>query len=117
MGEGAGMKKIMWAGLVVAAVLSLTANTLTAKTESENVEGKVTSVMSADPARGMKPTIAVTDKSGERTLFEITPTTTLYGIDMKPITMEAISKGTSVKVKGTAITEGIGSATSIRLLK
>ena len=111
------MKKIMWTALLIAAVLSLTANTITAKTESENVAGKVVSVMSADPARGMKPTIAVTDSKGERTLFEVTPTTTLYGVDMKPITMDAIKKGASVKVKGTAIMEGIGSATSIRLVK
>ncbi len=111
------MKKIMRAVLMFAAVLTLTANTIAAKTETENVTGKVTSVMSADPARGMRPTIAVTDDKGERTLFEVAPTTTLYGVDMKPVEMEAIKKGASVKVKGTVIMEGIGSATSIRLLK
>ena len=111
------MKKIVLAVLLIAVMLTLTANTITAKTESENVTGKVTSVMSADPARGMKPTIVVTDKKGERTLFEISPTTTLYGTDMKPVTLEVIKKGASVKVKGTMIMEGIGSATSIRLEK
>ena len=112
------MKKIVLAVLLIAAVLSLTATTIAAKkVESENVTGKVTSVMSADPARGMKPTIAVTDDKGERTLFEITPTTTLYGVDMKPVTLEAIRKGSSVKVKGTMVTEGIGVATSVRLSK
>ena len=111
------MKKIVLAALLVAVMLSLTANAMAAKVESENVTGKVTSVMSADPARGMKPTIAVTDKKCERTLFEISPTTTLYGTDMKPVTLEVIKKGASVKVKGTMIMEGIGSATSIRLEK
>ena len=112
------MKKIVLAALLIAAVLSLTATAIAAKkVESENVAGKVTSVMSADPARGMKPTIAVTDDKGERTLFEVTPTTTLYGVDMKSVTIDAIKKGASVKVKGTAVTEGIGVATSIRLVK
>ena len=111
------MKKIVLAALLIAAVLSLTANAIAAKVESVNVAGKVASVMATDPARGMKPTIAVVDDKGVRTLFEVTPTTTLYGVDMKPVTLDAIKKGTSVKVKGTAITEGIGSATSIRLVK
>ena len=111
------MKKIVLAVLLIAVMLSLTANAIAAKVESENVTGKVTSVMSADPARGMKPTIAVTDAKGERTLFEVTPTTTLYGADMKPITLDAIKTDASVKVKGKMVKEGTGIATSIRLVK
>ena len=111
------MKKIVLTALLIAVMLSLAAGAIAAKVESENVTGKVTSVMSADPARGMKPTIAVTDAKGERTLFEVTPTTTLYGADMKPVTMEAIKKDVSVIVKGPMVTEGIGVATSIRLVK
>ena len=111
------MKKVVLAALLIAVMVSLSAAAIAAKVESENVTGKVTSVMSADPARGMRPTIAVTDDKGERTLFEVTPTTTLYGVDMKSVTIDAIKKGASVKVKGTAVTEGIGVATSIRLVK
>ena len=111
------MKKTVLVALLIAVVLSLTVTAIAAKVESENISGKVVSVMTADPARGMKPTIAVTDDKGERTLFEVTPTTTLYGVDMKSVTIDAIKKGASVKVKGTAVTEGIGVATSIRLVK
>jgi len=107
------------AAILFIALMSLymVSGTAAAKFKSENVTGKVTSVKSADPSRGLRPTIAVTDDKGERTLFEITPATEIYGVDSKPVTLEVISKGVSVKVNGTAIMENIGEATSIRLLK
>ena len=85
--------------------------------EVEDVSGKVDSVMAADPATGMKAMVTVVDSKGEKTVFEVTPTTTLYGADMKPITLDAIKKDALVKVKGTSIKEGTGVATSIRLEK
>ena len=111
------MKRIVLAVLLVVSVFCLAATAAAAKTEAENVTGKVVSVMAADAAKGMKPMITVADNKGEKTVFEVTPTTTLYGADMKPITLDAIKTGASVKVKGTMVKEGTGVATSIRLEK
>ncbi|MDD5073167.1 MAG: hypothetical protein PHX64_04980 [Candidatus Omnitrophica bacterium] len=111
------MKKIMLAVLLGAVVVSFSAAPAEAKVKTQSITGKVTSAKSADPSRGLKPTIAVTDDNGERVLFEITPDTQFYGIDYKPVTLEAIKRGCHVNATGTAITENIGSATSIRILK
>jgi hypothetical protein len=111
------MKKIMWVVLLAAAAVFFSGAPVEAKVKTQTITGKVTSVKSADPSRGLKPSIAVTDDNGERVLFEVTPDTMFYGIDYKPVTLEAIKKGCHVNAEGTAITENIGSATSIRLLK
>ena len=108
---------ILLVGLMSLCMISGTVSAKGTKAAAENVTGKVVSVMTADPAKGMKPTVTVADRKGEKTVFEITSTTTLYGADMKPITLKALNKDASVKVKGAMIKEGSGVATSIRLLK
>lgn len=128
------MKRVVFAALIAVFILSLgvaraqyggtekAAPALKAKSgevcEVENVEGKVGSVTPIDPnATDAKPMITVVDNKGESTVFAITPTTTLYGADMKPITLDAIKQGAEVKVKGMCSKEGEGVATSVRLVK
>lgn len=117
------MKRVVFAALIaVFMVSSGLAPAVTTKSgqacEVENVEGKVGSITPVNPAAtDMKPMITVVDNKGEKTVFAVTPTTTLYDADMKPITLDAIKEGASIKVKGTCAKEGEGVATSIRLLK
>jgi len=115
------MKKIVLIALISVFVASLAAAQCVAKggqpCEGENLTGKVDSVTLANPATGTKPMITVADNKGEKTVFEVTPTTTLYDADMKPITLDAIKKDASVKVKGMSLKEGTAVAISIRLVK
>jgi len=84
--------------------------------ETGSVMGTVDSLTPADPASGINARITVVDDNGKMTVFEITPTTTLYDACMNPITLDAIQKDAKVKVKG-ASSEGSGVADSIRLVK
>jgi len=122
------MKRVVFAALIAVFILSLgmavaaekgAVTTKSGQTcEVENVEGKVGSITPVNPdATDMKPMITVIDSKGESTVFAVTPTTTLYDADMKPITLDAIKEGASIKVKGLCSKEGEGVATSIRLVK
>ncbi len=108
------MKKIVFAALIAVFIASIG---LAYAAEAENVSGKVASVTPANSASGAKAMITIVDNKGEKTAFEVTPTTTLYNANMKPITLDAIKKDAAVKVKGTTKKEGTGVATSIRLEK
>jgi len=110
--------------LVVLMALSMVSGTVSAKDMKAGtnmgikmVQGRVDSVMAADATKGTKATITVVDEKGVKTVFEITPTTTLYGTDMKTIALSAIRKDSIVKVKSDAIKDGAGIAVSIRLVK
>ena len=117
------MKRVVFVALIAVFMISLGVAHAATKMKSsqpcevENVSGKVDSITPVDPAAtDIKPTITVVDNKGEKTVFTITPTTTLYDANVKPITLDAIKQGASVMVKGTCATEGTGVATSVRLL-
>ena len=84
--------------------------------EVQNIEGKIDSIMLANPAaKDKRPVVTVIDNKDERIVFAVTPDTLLCGADMKPITLDAIKEGASVKVKVLCAREGEGVAASIYL--
>lgn len=86
--------------------------------EVQNIEGKIDSIILANPAaKDKRPVVTVVDNKDERIVFAVTPDTLLCGADMKPITLDAIKEGASVKVKVLCAREGEGVATSIYLTK
>jgi hypothetical protein len=101
---------------VVSFFISAGAVTARADDGEGTLTAQVDSVTIAQ-VEGEYSSIAVINEYGVSVIFEVTSTTTLYGADRKPITMDALNKDASVTVKGAMVKEGNGIATSIRLLK
>jgi hypothetical protein len=85
------------------------------KTEIKTFTGTVESVSQAEPAKGTKSELIVNDNKNNKISFLITSTTTMYGVNSVPITLEKIKKGDKVKVKYTTTKEGIDKAISVRI--
>ncbi|MBI5099341.1 MAG: hypothetical protein HZB30_08900 [Nitrospirae bacterium] len=86
------------------------------KTETKTFTGTVDSISLADPAKGTKSEIIVSDEKNKKLNFLIISTTTMYGAKSVPITLEKIKKGDKVKVKYATTTEGIDKAISVRIV-
>jgi hypothetical protein len=77
--------------------------------------GSVISLSTADEEKGTKSEIDVTDGMGEKKVFIVTATTTMYGIKSAPLTFDRIRKGDKVKIRYITTKEGIDEAISIRI--
>ena len=81
------------------------------------IKGKVESITIADPAKGIKSSLAVIADNGLTQSFIVKPTTAIYDSDWKASTLEKIVKGANVKVKYSVSKEGAIEALSISLTK
>lgn len=92
------------------------ANSAKMKTEMKEMTGKVKTVTVANPSKGTKSEIIVTDdKAAEKTFF-VNPTTTIYDVKFKAIGLDKIKANDKVKVKYTITKEGVYEAASINIL-
>ena len=87
------------------------------KNESKVVKGKVASITMADPVKGTKSEIAVTDDGGKTLTLLVKSTTTIYDAEAKAITLGKIAKDEKVKIKYTTTAEGVLEALSINVVK
>lgn len=119
------MKKIILIGVMLMLAASLSSAqpqenkeaVAAPKIEAENIIGQVDSVSMENPQTGTKSTVTIIDNKGEKIVFEVTPTTTIYDFEMKPMSLSAIQKDMAIKVEGIAKKEGIGVANSIKIVK
>lgn len=79
------------------------------------IAGAVVSVSLADPVKGTKSEIYVMDETNKKTGFLVTATTTMYGRNSVPVTLEKIKKGERVVVKYNTTGEGVNEAISVRI--
>ncbi|MBI5057436.1 MAG: hypothetical protein HZB61_12550 [Nitrospirae bacterium] len=86
------------------------------KNETKTFTGKVEEISLADPVKGTKSEIVVTDVKSKKVSFLVTSTTTLYGVKSAAITLDKIKKSDKVKVKYTTTKEGVNEAVSVRIV-
>lgn len=79
--------------------------------------GIVKSVSRADPAKGTKSEIVVTDSRRKSIHVVITPTTTLWDSDDKAIMPDKITARARVNVIYVSTPEGINIGQSVKILK
>jgi hypothetical protein len=102
-------------GIAISGFTQRTDSKVERRTESKTVTGTVDSVSSADPVKGTKSEIIITDEKNKKFSFLITSTTTMYGAKSVPIILEKIKKGDKVKVKYAITKEGVEKAVSVRI--
>ena len=85
--------------------------------ESKAVKGKVESVSVADPQKGTKSEVVVSDENGQKSTFLVKSTTTIYDADWKATTLDKITKDAKIKVKYSVTKEGVNEALSLNVLK
>jgi len=95
----------------------ITVSAVTKASEIETVTGKVESVTLADSSKGIKSEIVIIDENGQKYIFLVKFTTTIYATDWKAISLEKINKGDSAKIKYSTTKEGVNEAVSINLIK
>ena len=83
--------------------------------ETKSLRGKVISVSLADAVKGTRSEIVVTGKNGQRYIFLVKSTTTIYDANWKPINLDKIVKDQRVIVKYTTTKEGVLEAKSIKI--
>jgi hypothetical protein len=112
------MKRIILLALafIFISTISFAATVSKQKVDEREMTGKVTAVTLADPSKGAKSELIVTDDHLVKTTFHVNPTTTIYDSKFKAITMDKIKVDDKVKVKFTKTKEGIYEASSINIL-
>jgi hypothetical protein len=95
--------------LAMAATMPLTAHII--------LGGVVKSVSWADPVKGTKSEIVVTDATRKTIHILVTPTTTLWDMDAKAIMPDKIAPRRRVNVIYLTTDEGINVAKSIKILQ
>ena len=78
------------------------------------VIGKLDDIHLANPSKGIRPKIFLTDKVGKSYIFFIVTTTTIYGPDWKAIPFDKLTVGQQVRVHYIINKEGIQEARSIK---
>lgn len=100
------------------AIPSKSASAITPKAaETKTMKGKVESVSLADPQKGTKSEITVSDEGGQKYTILVKSTTTIYDVDWKAVSLDKISKDAQVKVKYSTTKEGVNEALSINIQK
>lgn len=88
-----------------------------APAKTKTLTGRIDSVTSADPEKGIRSEIGLVDKNGKKSIFLVKSVTTIYDINWKPITLDKITKKQMVRVKYTTTKEGVNEAISIKVAK
>jgi len=83
----------------------------------KTVIGKIQSVSIADPAKGTKSEIILSDETGVKTAVLVKETTTIYDVDWKPLGFGKLAKDEKAKVKYLTTKEGINEASSVSIVK
>jgi hypothetical protein len=78
------------------------------------VKGTTESVSLADPAKGIRPEITITNEDGKHRTFLVRPTTTIYGPDWKAIALDKLEKGQKVRIQYITNKDGMSVALSIK---
>lgn len=79
-----------------------------------SVKGTVTGIDRMDPQQGIvRPRITITDAQGEKYVFIVNPTTTIYDREWKAIGLEHIKAADSVEIRYRLSKEGFKEAVSI----
>lgn len=84
------------------------------KSQTEySIVGQVVSVMPADPARGVKPSVTLAAEDGGQITFLIHKTTTIYARDLKAIKPAELRPGSRVRIRYRMDKDGYKEALSI----
>lgn len=78
------------------------------------VKGRVSSITTADPSKGIRPGIVLNGEDGRIYIFLVRSTTTIYSQDWKAITLDKLTKGRQVRVQYFINKEGSSVALSIK---
>ncbi len=84
------------------------------KVRPKDIRGKVESVVLTDLENETRPKITIIADDGQKHIFIIRPTTTIYDPGWNPITLDKIMKGQYVRVKYKINKDGFKVALSIK---
>jgi hypothetical protein len=79
--------------------------------------GTVESVTMADPAKGTKSELVVTNEAKNTMTFQILSTTTIHDAQGKPTTLDKCKAGDKVTVTYSTTAAGVHEASSIKIMK
>jgi uncharacterized alpha/beta hydrolase family protein len=79
--------------------------------------GTVESVTMADPAKGTKSELAVTNEAKQKMTFVILPTTVIHDAQGKPTTLDKFKAGDKVTVRYATTAAGVNEAVSVKMVK
>lgn len=99
---------------VAAFALSAGAGTVRADGDSGTLTAQVDTVTIAQ-AEGENSSIAVIDEYGVTVIFDVMPTTGIYGFNDEPITLDTIKQNDTVEIIYDNLSGGLGATKSIKL--
>jgi len=79
--------------------------------------GAIEAITLAEPSKGIRPELSLQGSDGKRYLFLVRSTTTIYGHDWKPITLDKLRSGEHVRVQYLSNKDGMLVALSIKPVK
>jgi len=108
------MKTIIMILSIAAFALSAGVGTVRAEGDSGTLTATVASVTLAQ-AEGENSSIAVIDEYGVTVIFDVMPTTAIYGFNNEPITLDTIKQNDTVEIVYDNLEGGLGVTKSIKL--
>lgn len=78
------------------------------------VNGVIEAITLAEPSKGIRPELSLLGSDGKRYLFLVRSTTTIYGHDWKPITLDRLRAGEHIRVQYLSNKEGLLVVLSIK---
>lgn len=119
------MKKLVCLTAIMMCVSSLcfaqqyqsTTKAPAAVAQNKTLSGKIDSIVMADPVKGTKSKIVVSENSGTTKTFTVGTSTKLYDSSMNVISLDKLSKDMNVQVEYQTTASGSNEAVSIKVSK
>ena len=81
------------------------------------INGAIEAITLAEPSKGIRPELSLLGSDGRRYLFLVRSTTTIYGHDWKPVTLDKLRSGELVRVQYLSNKDGMLVSLSIKPVK